>query len=131
MVTGTQANASKLSILVVDDDDDIRLLIAAILRNEGYGVTEAAGAGEAEQLALLETPDLILMDIGMPGMDGLSAIWRMREHPDLAETPIVIVSAHDSFDLRAEADAEGCKGYLTKPVDPNTLKSIVREILQS
>ena len=70
------------------------------------------------------------MDIGMPELDGLSAVWRMRERPELAEVPVVIVSAYDSFDLRAEATAEGCIGYLTKPVDPDVLRSKVREILE-
>lgn len=119
----------QLKILVVDDDEDIRFLIAKILSKEGYCVSEAASAIEAEAVALSQTPDLILMDIGMPELDGLSAVWRMRERPELSEVPVVIVSAYDSFDLRAEATAEGCKGYLTKPVDPDVLRSKVREIL--
>ena len=119
----------KLNILVVDDDDDIRFLIAKMLSKEGYCVTDAASAAEAEIAARAQNPDLILMDIGMPELDGLSAVWRMRELPELAEVPVVIVSAYDSFDLRAEATAEGCKGYLTKPVDPVVLAAKVREIL--
>ena len=71
------------------------------------------------------------MDIGMPEIDGLSAVWRMRDRPELSEVPVVIVSAYDSFDLRAEATAEGCKSYLTKPVDPKVLRSKVREILSN
>ena len=116
-------------ILVVDDDDDIRLLLAKILRKEGYRVIEVSNAAAAETAALNETPDLVLMDIGMPGVDGLTAVWSMRERPELAEVPVVIVSAYDSFDLRAEATAEGCKGYLTKPLDPEMLISKVHEIL--
>lgn len=121
----------KLKILVVDDDEDIRFLTAKILSKEGYFVTEAASAVEAETAALSQTPDLIIMDIGMPEIDGLSAVWRMRDRPELSEVPVVIVSAYDSFDLRAEATAEGCKSYLTKPVDPKVLRSKVREILSN
>ncbi|MBA3515420.1 MAG: response regulator [Pyrinomonadaceae bacterium] len=132
MITSREeSHAGKLTVLVVDDDDDLRFLIAEILRKEGYCVTEAASAREAEEAALIQTPDLVLMDIGMPGEDGLSAVWRMREHPELAEVPVVIVSAYDSFDLRAEAAAEGCRAYLTKPLDPVVLKSMLGEILRS
>jgi CheY-like chemotaxis protein len=126
-----EAPATKPSVLVVDDDEDIRFLTAEFLRKEGYRVTEAGSAGEAEAAALIQTPDLVLMDIGMPGVDGLSAVWHMRQHPELADVPVVIVSAYDSFDLRAEAAAEGCKGYLTKPLDAALLKSIVSKILRS
>ena len=131
MKTGTEEVESKLNVLVVDDDDDIRFLIAKILRNEGYCVLEAASALDAEAVALLQTPDLILMDIGMPEVDGLSAVWRLRERKELQEVPVIIVSAYDSFDLRAEAAAEGCIGYLTKPLDPAVLKFVVSQALQS
>lgn len=126
-----QLRANKLHVLVVDDDDDIRFLMAQILRNEGYCVTEAASGREAEELALVQTPDLVLMDIGMPGEDGLTSVWRLRGRPELAEVPVVIVSAYDSYDLRAEAAAEGCIGYLTKPLDPVVLRFKVDEILRS
>lgn len=132
MKTSTQKlHLSDLKILVVDDDDDLRFLMAKILRDEGYCVSEAASAREADEVALSQTPDLVLMDIGMPEEDGLSAVWRMREHPALARVPVVIVSAYDSYDLRAEAAAEGCKAYLTKPLDPDSLTSVIGEILGS
>lgn len=131
MKTGTEQAGPKLNVLVVDDDDDIRFLIAKILRDEGYCVCEAASALDAEAAALLQTPDLILMDIGMPEVDGLSAVWRLRERKELQEVPVIIVSAYDSFDLRAEAAAEGCIGYLTKPLDPAVLKFVVSQALRS
>lgn len=131
MSTGAEEVGRKLNVLVVDDDDDIRFLIAKILRNEGYCVLEAASALDAEAAALLQTPDLILMDIGMPEVDGLSAVWRLRERKELQEVPVIIVSAYDSFDLRAEAAAEGCIGYLTKPLDPAVLKFVVSQALRS
>jgi CheY-like chemotaxis protein len=131
MMVTTTPESSKLNVLVVDDEEDIRFLMAEILRSEGYRVTEAASAEEAEKAALIQTPDLVLMDIGMPGVDGLSAVWRMREHPELVDVPVVIVSANDAFDLRAEAAAQGCRGYLTKPLDLALLRSIAVEILRS
>lgn len=120
-----------LTILVVDDDEDIRLLMAQLLRSEGYSVIEAGSASEAETTVLENPPQLILMDLSMPGTDGLSSIWNIRKQPEMATVPIIIVSAYDAFDLRAEAAAAGCCGYLTKPLDPDELKTMVRSVLES
>lgn len=122
-VTGTPP------IMVVDDDDDIRFLLTQFLRAEGYSVIEAATAREAEVKALKHTPLLILMDLSLPGSDGLSAIWNIRKQPEMATVPIIIVSAHDAFDLRAEAAAAGCRGYLTKPLDTTDLKTMIQSVL--
>lgn len=116
--------------MVVDDDEDIRSLMSRLLRNKGFLVIEAATATEAEAEALKRIPELILMDLSMPGTDGLSAIWRLRRQAETANIPVVIVSAHDAFDLRAEATAAGCLGYLTKPVDVVELMSVVRSITE-
>lgn len=118
-------------VMVVDDDDDIRFLITRLMRSEGYEVIEAATAAEAKFATLNKTPDLILMDINMPDTDGLSAIWDLRKQSETAKVPVVIVSAYDAFDLRAEATAAGCAGYLTKPLDLEELKSMVRKILEN
>ncbi|HKO44702.1 MAG TPA: response regulator [Pyrinomonadaceae bacterium] len=118
-------------VMVVDDDEDIRFLITRLMRNEGYEVLEAATATEAKLATLKKTPELILMDISMPDADGLSAIWDLREQNETAHVPVVIVSAFDAFDLRAEATAAGCAGYLTKPVDIEELKRLVRRILEN
>lgn len=117
------------TVLVVDDDDDLRLLLTRLLQADGFGVVGAANALEAQQLALEHRPQLVLMDIGMPHEDGLSAIWKMREHAELADLPIVIVSAYDSYDLRQEAASTGCQGYLTKPLEPSELKALIRQVL--
>lgn len=116
-------------ILVVDDDDDLRAMVEVILRGSGYRVVDAASGAEAFDLAINEPPDLVLMDIGMPDVDGLSTIWRLRENPALAEIPVVIITAYDSYDLRGEAASAGCKGFLTKPFEPNQLREVVSQIL--
>ena len=127
----TQIDNNDMTIMVVDDDDDVRLLIMSILQVEGYRQIGAASGVEAHQLALEDTPDLILMDIGMPRMDGLTALWKMREHPELAHVPVVIISAYDSYDLRGEAASAGCQGYLTKPIEPADLRAMVKRVLRS
>jgi CheY-like chemotaxis protein len=119
------------TIMVVDDDDDIRLLMTQLLRSEGYFVTEAATAAEAEANTLKRRPHLILMDLSMPGTDGMSAVWNIRKQPGMADVPVIIVSAHDAFDLRAEAAAAGCCGYLTKPLDATQLKLSIKTALEA
>ncbi len=123
--------ATKTTVMVVDDDDDIRLLMSQLLGEEGYRVVTAGSSDEAQRCALEHVPELILMDIGMPDVDGLSAVWQMRQHQELADVRIVIISAYDSYDLRAEAASAGCHGYLTKPLDADDLKAMVKEVLQS
>lgn len=118
------------TIMVVDDDDDVRSMIAQFLHSVGYRVIQASNSHEAQKHALESLPELILMDIGMPQVDGLTAVWKMRERPELAEIPVVILSAYDSYDLRAEAASTGCEGYLTKPVEPDQLRTVLSEILR-
>ena len=125
------SDSETLPILIVDDDEDIRLLLAQFLRTEGYSAIEAATAAEAESMALEHTPQLILMDLSMPGTDGLSAIWSIRKQPEMASVPIIIISAHDAFDLRAEAAAAGCCGYLTKPLDTTDLRMMIQSALHN
>lgn len=117
-------------IMVVDDDDDIRFFMSEFLRKEGCVVIEAASAPEAKREALKQVPHLILMDLCMPGTDGLSALWELRKHPEIANVPVVIVSAYDAFDLRAEAAAAGCIDYLTKPLAIEELRDLVESIVE-
>jgi CheY-like chemotaxis protein len=131
-VTASQTksgNGGQPMILVVDDDEDLRTMVEVILRGRGYRVVSAASGAEAYNLAVTEAPDLVLMDIGMPDVDGLATVWKMREDPALAEVPVVIITAYDSYDLRGEAASAGCKGYLTKPFEPDQLREVVRQIL--
>lgn len=116
-------------ILVVDDDDDLRAMVEEILRRAGYVVISAGSGQEAYPLALETLPDLIMMDIGMPEMDGLTTLWKMRKHDELATVPVIILSAYDSYDLRGEAASTGCHSYLTKPFEPLELKRLVGELL--
>jgi CheY-like chemotaxis protein len=129
--TSSEKASKATTVMVVDDDDDIRHLMAKLLGGAGYRVVTAASGDEAQRCALEHVPQLILMDIGMPDVDGLSAVWRMRQQPELADVRIVIVSAYDSYDMRAEAASAGCHHYLTKPVDADELKAVVKEVLQA
>lgn len=122
-------SASDQTILVVDDDDDLRTMVETMLRRAGYVVVGAASGQDAQPLALKTLPALIIMDIGMPGMDGLTALWEMRKHDELATVPVIILTAYESYDLRGEAVSTGCQGYLTKPFEPVELKALVNKLL--
>ncbi len=102
------------TIMVVDDDDDLQAIVRELLRRAGYRVVSAGSGPEAYSLALETLPDLIMMDIGMPGMDGLTTLWEMRKHDELATVPVIILTAYESYDLRGEAASTGRMIYAGK-----------------
>ncbi len=104
-------------ILVVDDYADSRTLLSSLLRGKGYIVLEADNGYEGVQQAANERPDLILMDLAMPQLDGVAAIQRIRQLPELATTPIFVLSAYMMSDVRDDAIAAGCDEVFTKPFD--------------
>jgi len=116
-------------VLVVDDYEDTRSLIALNLKLEGYGVLEATNGRDAIEAARRETPDLILMDLSLPALDGLSAACRIREMKELESVPIVAFSAHHADTHRNAARAVGCDDYLEKPIKMDALKQIVSRLL--
>jgi two-component system, cell cycle response regulator DivK len=117
--------------LIVEDNPDNMLLTKAVLRRAGYRTAEARSAEEAlEQLRLCE-PDLVLMDIQLPGRDGLSLTRQMRADPRLADIPIIALSAHAMHDSHAQAIAAGCDGYITKPIDTRAFAGQLAAALES
>lgn len=118
---------SAATVLVVEDDADIRLLLRAVLESEGYAVVEAATGKEAVTLASEVRPRLILMDISLPLLDGLSATRRIKADEALSDTPVLAVSAYDS--VRRRAVQAGCAGLVAKPVDVEELKRVVRRLI--
>ena|SRR5947209_7796622 len=116
-------------ITVIEDYDSFRYSLRQLLEFEGYEVAEAAD-GEAG-LALLEeiTPDMILLDLTLPGIDGISTARKIRESERLHSIPIFALSAHDLPDLQSEAIAAGCNCYLTKPIDFDELNKLLKDHL--
>jgi len=119
----------KRLFLLVEDFEDSRFMMRQLLEMAGYNVVEATDGEEAIELAVAEQPELILMDLSLPKLDGLSATRRIRQHRGLSEVPIVAVSAHDSPGLRTEALAAGCDEYVTKPIDFDQLSSLLNRLL--
>jgi CheY-like chemotaxis protein len=111
--------------LLVEDIEDSINSLSKLLEIEGYEVIEATDGVQAVDLALKARPDLILMDLSLPIVDGLSASKEIRRHQSTMNVPIVALSGHDVADLDEEAAAAGCTDYITKPVDFESLMSLI------
>lgn len=117
------------TVLVVEDSDDIRTLLKLILEMRGHRVVVAADGREAIERALEERPQLILMDLSMPVMDGWEATRRLREIEQTREVPIVGLSAHCHGEPRELAIRAGCDDCIPKPVDDRVLDEILARFL--
>jgi two-component system, cell cycle response regulator DivK len=122
---------SPRTILVVDDFDDTRLLLRTWLERRGFRVVEAENGLEAIDQAETESPDLIIMDMQMPQLDGLSATRRIRDLKTLNSVPILAVSAYGADQFREQALAAGCNEYVSTPFEPATLEGIIQTLVQS
>ena len=116
-------------VLVVEDFEDNRFMMRRLLELSGYRVIEAVDGQEAIELAEREHPAVILMDLGLPGLDGLTATRRIRLNPDLCDVPIIAVSAYDSPTIHAKAMAAGCNDYVTKPINFDEIDSLMKRVL--
>jgi len=124
---GTATNTPQ-TILVVDDFDDTRLLLRTWLERRGFRVVEAENGLQAINQAETESPDLIIMDMQMPQLDGLSATRRIRSLKSMNSVPIVAVSAYGAEQFRDQALAAGCNEYVSTPFEPATLEGIIRSL---
>jgi two-component system cell cycle response regulator DivK len=115
----------KSTILYVEDNPDNRLLVKRILMAENYKLLEATNAAQAINLLETTTPDLILMDINMPDMDGYTLTTKIRSMPGLARVPILALTANVMRGDKEKTLEAGCDGYIQKPLDVDQL---VREI---
>ena len=122
-------NITAATILIVEDYAGARLMMRQALERRGFRVVEAVNGWEAIGVAARENPDLVLMDLHMPVLDGFEATCLMREHPQLKDVPIVAVSAYDSPDDLADAADVGMTDYVSKPVDLNRLYSLITRLL--
>ena len=116
-------------ILVVEDQEDNRQILRDLLGNAGYELTEAENGEEAIAAVAKERPDLILMDIQLPVLDGYEATRRIRTNPDLNSVPIIAVTSYALAGDEDKALAAGCDGYISKPYSPRELLAKVRTYL--
>jgi len=121
----SQPNQQK--ILLVEDTEDNRFMMRRLLEMDGYTVVEARNGQEAVTIARAEKPQLILMDLSLPVIDGLAATRLLRQIREFEETPIIAVSAHDTADFKAEALAAGSTTDITAPFgSPEAAQRIAR-----
>lgn len=118
-----------VTVLLVEDTEDNRQMMRKLLEMSGYRVVEAINGKEAVEVASQERPQVILMDLSLPLIDGLAATRHIRSLPGLTKVPIVAVSAHDTADFHSEALAAGCDAYITKPIDYPELEDIIQRLL--
>lgn len=114
-------------ILYIEDNEQNRRLIRKLLKFNGYEVLEAEDGLKGIAVAAREHPDLILMDINLPGIDGMEATSRLKSSPDLADIPIVALTAAAMRGDRERIMAAGCDGYLQKPIDPHLVLETIRQ----
>ena len=116
-------------ILVVEDQEDNRRILRDLLANAGYELIEAESGEEALAALTTRRPDLILMDIQLPVMDGYEATRRIKSNPEMKAVPIIAVTSYALGGDEAKALAAGCNAYVTKPFSPRALLAKVREYL--
>ena len=123
-------NPRDLKILLVEDVEDTRLFMRLELEEHGFIVFEAEDGRSAVDMAVKESPDVILMDLTLPHMDGFSAAKLIRKKTGKLQTvPIIAVTAHQETDFRSGAKASGFDAYVTKPIDMKALKELINGLL--
>ena len=116
-------------ILIVEDTEDNRQIMRDLLSNAGYEVLEAEDGAAGVAAAERHKPDLILMDIQLPGIDGHEATRRIKAQPALANIPVIAVTSYALSGDEDKARAAGCDGYVTKPFSPRDLLARIRSII--
>ncbi len=118
-------------ILTADDNMQIRMLVKAALRSLGHDLIEAVDGEQALEMAIERRPDLVLLDVTMPKLDGWEVLHFMRLRPETAEVPVMMLTTAAQKSDLAHAEELGCSGYLTKPFTPSELRKRVEQMLSS
>ena len=116
-------------ILVVEDDEKNMYLFSLILKKKRYRVIKAWSGEEGVELAIKEKPDLIIMDIQLPGIDGMEATKRIRKSKANSKIPIIAVTSHAMAGDRKRVLKAGCTGYIEKPINPETFIAEIKKYL--
>jgi len=124
-----ETEVEDLTILVVEDYEDTSLAMRLALEDRGYHILEASDGAQAVEVAARERPQIILMDLNLPVLDGLAATERIRSNPNLRDTIIVALTAYSDQDYRARALAAGCNAFVSKPIDIEWLNELLTELL--
>ncbi len=124
-----ERDSRDLKVLLVEDVEDTRHFMRLELEEQGFIVFEAENGQVAVDIAAREKPDVILMDLTLPLMDGFTATKLIRQNDALKNVPIIAITAHKEDDFRADAKASGFDAYVTKPIDVNWLKGLIAGLI--
>lgn len=116
-------------ILVADDDPDVRSYLSALLRLEGHDVTTVADGTEALRAASEQRPAVVILDVMMPGSDGVNVLKQLRSQDDTAELPVILLTARVDDESTWAGWRAGCDSYIPKPFDPETLTAAVEQLI--
>jgi len=119
-----------ITILYVEDNKDNRTLVRRVLVSEGYDMVEAANAAQALEVLKSENPNMILMDINMPDMDGYALTSKIRNLPEFCNIPIIAITANVMRGDRERSFEAGCDGYIQKPIDIDNLTEQIERFLR-
>ena len=125
----TEKDSTYRTVLIVEDSEDARYFMRLELEQLGYRIVEADNGEKAIEVAERERPDIILMDLSLPIMDGIAATEKIRANDGLKTVPVIAVTAHQETDFRADAKAAGFDAYVTKPIDMPWLIELIEGLL--
>jgi two-component system chemotaxis response regulator CheY len=117
------------TVMLVDDSPTILMSMSAILRKNGFTVQTASGGADALAQVTRTRPDLVISDLNMPGMDGMTLLRELRRVPGMRFTPVLILTTESQASKREEARAAGATGWLVKPVDAQNLLAVIRQVV--
>jgi len=116
-------------VLTVDDSTSMRQMVAFTLKGAGFDVTEAVDGLEALKLAKQNKYDLVVTDVNMPNMDGISLIRELRALPDYKFTPLLMLTTESATDKKSEGKAAGATGWIVKPFNPDQLLATIKRVI--
>jgi CheY-like chemotaxis protein len=118
-------------ILVIEDSPLVQRLLAVCLRDLGRPVEGALDGPSGLEAACTRPPALVILDIGLPGMDGWEVLHRMRQDPRCGRVPVLVLTAHAQEEYRLEADRRGADAFMTKPFEPEALRAAIGRLLET
>lgn len=118
------------TVLIAEDNEDNRIVYSAMLEHFGYRVVYSTNGREVKDLAIKEEPDVILMDVSLPGMDGWAATEGLKRDPTTSGIPVIAITARARAEDRIRAEEVGCSSYLSKPVEPRRVLEEVQRFLR-
>ena|SRR5579872_1717349 len=120
-----------LRVLITEDDYDLRTIVSDFLTASGYKTTMACDGEEAMARIKAQRPDLLILDLSLPKLDGWSVVRQLRALPETQTLPVIAFTAHAMAGDRAKAEAAGCNGFITKPFRPEDLLREIQRLLPS